>query len=883
MAGPIGPQGVPGPRGPAGALYANGTNGDFVVNGDLTVGGYVNFSSAMITELKKMLLNIEQPEWYKNCTMMQIYPQSFKATNKSSFYGSLKGIQAKINYIKSLNVNVVFLNPFWESPLYDAGYDVSDYFYPDSRYSTENTKRNALSELKELIDAFHTNDIKVCADFVVNHTSHQHKFFQDSMDDPTGPHGNFYRWNNGLKDSNDNRIYTIATRRIVDDAATGYGDDVKNYYDVFKRIDNHFLHFIKTGPTTFEQVDGTGITINACSKKGTTGDVYSITDISGITVESIVSKNGLPVSGQDVGVIGYLVPCPTDETNGPFAGEAWTYNNTCDKLYYHFFTAYQPELNYTSGDVINYAKTICTYYLGPTYQSVVDDYGVTVSCLGLDGIRLDAADQLTAEDGGNVNAKNAAIIALLSESVNFPNKAFIAETFAPLDFGGGQASWVGTPHSTYNSSNAGVISMYKNKTAIDLSTMQRAMYLGKHTFDRFIQAQKDFLSDPSIKINPDFMPLCQMSNHDHSRRMNTLNPYGAPSGPYGSPNSPTKALFLDDVRGLYGMDDATRLANMDLISRLDVMRQCFTRASFHLYAGDEIMMYSSPVHNNHRVKISSVVDSSRFTNSAIWDHTNQFVKHETFNFVGCRDHLRIPIPWSNTAFGGFFDDMDGSGNELVTTVNPNVTVDNSGNFTGLETVSWLPPSVDLSINVKDQDADPESNLNFYRKMLGIRNSKGVFGTVSDIEVIYKDEPHLQGYMRTIGTTRYVFLCNNMAGDIKIIGDYEIPSSEPEDTTSDAWDLWNFFINPANDFETYPVVNSIFSFIPPFSASYRNTLVNPTESITKDISEYLPLGGQVLLKNTSVVIPTNEQYVLPVAGIVNITLAPFEAVLITGRI
>ncbi len=132
-------------------------------------------------------------QWWQEAVFYQIYPRSFYDANGDGI-GDIQGIKAKIPYLKELGIDAVWLNPIYPSPNRDFGYDISDYraIHPD--YGT-------LDEFTELLDAFHAHGMKVIMDLVVNHTSTEHTWFQNSRRNPDGPYGDFYIWRDGNGDA----------------------------------------------------------------------------------------------------------------------------------------------------------------------------------------------------------------------------------------------------------------------------------------------------------------------------------------------------------------------------------------------------------------------------------------------------------------------------------------------------------------------------------------------------------------------------------------------------------------------------------------------------------------------------------------------------------
>lgn len=124
--------------------------------------------------------------WWKESVVYQVYWRSFNDTN-SDGVGDLKGVIEKLDYIKKLGVDIIWLNPFFESPDKDNGYDISDYY-------SIMTKAGTMEIFEELLNEAHKRDLKVIMDLVVNHTSDQHPWFKESRSSKDNPKRDWYIW-----------------------------------------------------------------------------------------------------------------------------------------------------------------------------------------------------------------------------------------------------------------------------------------------------------------------------------------------------------------------------------------------------------------------------------------------------------------------------------------------------------------------------------------------------------------------------------------------------------------------------------------------------------------------------------------------------------------
>ena len=110
--------------------------------------------------------------WWKEAVGYQIYPRSFKDSNGDGI-GDLKGITSKLDYLKDLGIDVIWICPMYKSPNDDNGYDISDYQDIMDDFGTMN-------DFDELLEEVHKRDMKLIIDLVVNHTSDEHKWFIES-------------------------------------------------------------------------------------------------------------------------------------------------------------------------------------------------------------------------------------------------------------------------------------------------------------------------------------------------------------------------------------------------------------------------------------------------------------------------------------------------------------------------------------------------------------------------------------------------------------------------------------------------------------------------------------------------------------------------------
>jgi len=128
-------------------------------------------------------------DWWKNAVIYEVYPRSFQDTNGDGI-GDLNGITARLDYLKDLGVDAIWLTPVYPSPQVDFGYDISDYKNIDPQYGT-------LADFDRLIAEADRRHIRVIMDMVMNHTSDRHKWFIESRSSRDNPYRDWYVWRDG--------------------------------------------------------------------------------------------------------------------------------------------------------------------------------------------------------------------------------------------------------------------------------------------------------------------------------------------------------------------------------------------------------------------------------------------------------------------------------------------------------------------------------------------------------------------------------------------------------------------------------------------------------------------------------------------------------------
>ncbi|KAJ9610706.1 hypothetical protein H2200_005483 [Cladophialophora chaetospira] len=167
--------------------------------------------------------------WWKEASVYQIYPASFRSANftvdkdSGTVKGDLRGITSKLDYIKELGVDIVWLSPILQSPQVDMGYDISDYRAIDPLYGT-------MEDHDEMIKGLHGRGMKYVMDLVVNHTSDQHEWFKQSRSSKDNPYRDWYFWRPPRYDDDGNRVPPNNWESAFSGSTWTYDETTGEYY-----------------------------------------------------------------------------------------------------------------------------------------------------------------------------------------------------------------------------------------------------------------------------------------------------------------------------------------------------------------------------------------------------------------------------------------------------------------------------------------------------------------------------------------------------------------------------------------------------------------------------------------------------------------------------
>ena len=155
--------------------------------------------------------------WWKESVGYQIYPRSFKDYNNDGI-GDIKGIISKLDYLKDLGVNLIWISPMYNSPNDDNGYDISNYQDIMNDFGT-------MDDFNELLEEIHKRNMKVILDLVINHTSDEHPWFIESKSSINSPKRDWYIWRKGKEGKEPNNWESIFNGSVWE-----YDEETKEYY-----------------------------------------------------------------------------------------------------------------------------------------------------------------------------------------------------------------------------------------------------------------------------------------------------------------------------------------------------------------------------------------------------------------------------------------------------------------------------------------------------------------------------------------------------------------------------------------------------------------------------------------------------------------------------
>lgn len=159
----------------------------------------------------------DSTKWWQTAVVYQIYPRSFQDSNGDGV-GDLKGIMERLDYLQRLGIQAIWLSPVYASPQDDNGYDISDYQAIDPMFGT-------MEDMEELIREAKKRDIRIVMDLVLNHSSDEHRWFQEAKKSRDNPYHDFYVWRDGVEG-----VYPNDMRAAFGGSAWEWVPEVQQYY-----------------------------------------------------------------------------------------------------------------------------------------------------------------------------------------------------------------------------------------------------------------------------------------------------------------------------------------------------------------------------------------------------------------------------------------------------------------------------------------------------------------------------------------------------------------------------------------------------------------------------------------------------------------------------
>lgn len=157
------------------------------------------------------------PEWLKTAAIYHIYPSSYMDSDSDGI-GDLEGIRSKLDYVKGIGFNTIWISPIFKSEFEDGGYDITDFYMVDPRFGTN-------SQLVQLVQEAHAKGIRVCLDLVAGHTSDKHPWFKQSCSADTElQYSDYFIWSNSKE--------SLPTKKFVKSNAPRQGNYLKNFFDI---------------------------------------------------------------------------------------------------------------------------------------------------------------------------------------------------------------------------------------------------------------------------------------------------------------------------------------------------------------------------------------------------------------------------------------------------------------------------------------------------------------------------------------------------------------------------------------------------------------------------------------------------------------------------
>jgi len=164
------------------------------------------------------IMSEKEYSWYMNAFFYEVHIRAFCDSNGDGI-GDIPGLISKLDYIKNLGIDCIWILPIYTSPLKDDGYDIADYYNVHPDYGT-------LEDFKTLVKEAHKCGLRIISDLVLNHTSDQHIWFQQARSDPDSKYRDYYVWSDSKEKYSDARIIFLDT----EESNWTYDENVGKYF-----------------------------------------------------------------------------------------------------------------------------------------------------------------------------------------------------------------------------------------------------------------------------------------------------------------------------------------------------------------------------------------------------------------------------------------------------------------------------------------------------------------------------------------------------------------------------------------------------------------------------------------------------------------------------
>lgn len=213
-------------------------------------------------------------DWWKNAVIYQVYPRSFQDTNGDGI-GDIQGIIYRLDYLQDLGINALWLSPVYASPNKDNGYDVSDYFSIMEEFGTMDQMDSLIAEAKK-------RNIAIIMDLVTNHTSDEHRWFQEARKSKGSPYRDYYIWRNPVDDGLPNDLMAG-----MSEPAWTFDEATSQYY--FHLFTKNQPDLNWENPKVHQEIIDI---IKFWAKKGVKGFRLDVIDLIGKVPDQMITVNG---------------------------------------------------------------------------------------------------------------------------------------------------------------------------------------------------------------------------------------------------------------------------------------------------------------------------------------------------------------------------------------------------------------------------------------------------------------------------------------------------------------------------------------------------------------------------------------------------------------